>query len=65
MMEGKIMFKASPDLGDGVSNCIYSTVDELCVAIREFATGALVENLRFTVRTVRLSDDEYEKLPEL
>lgn len=64
----KIMFKTSPELGDGVSECTYQTVDQLCEMIRDFAqhySSPSDAGESFTVELVALTDAEFDQLPQL
>lgn len=64
----KIMFKTSPELGDGGSQCTYETVEQLCEAIKEFAKNydsPSDAGESFSVELVALTPWEFDKLPEL
>jgi hypothetical protein len=64
----RVMFKASCELADGVSDCTFPTVGALCEAIQEWA-----ENYQhprdagesFSVELVAMTDAEYDQLPEI
>lgn len=64
----RIMFKASAELGDGVSKCTYPDVESLCEAIRIYAsemTHLACEGETFEVELVAMSEEEHEQLPTL
>lgn len=67
-MKKILVFRTSPELGDGDSSAICVTVDELVDSIRNWAAN--FRDIRdagesFSVELIAMSDEEIQKLPHL